>query len=417
MNVDGTQQLGLILQARRQGYRYIVCEGSTRSGKTHAICQALMIWALEEEGLEIEVTRKTFPALRRDAMHTFEEDVLKEQGLYSERLHNQTEHVYEVGGSTVQFFSTDQEQKVRGPERDILYCNEANTLSREDFAQLRRRTRVTILLDFNPTHSEKHWIEEEVLSDPAAIKIRSTYEHNPYLTDAQREDIEKDIPVYEESDGTRIEDRNLEYEGDGVLVSGNPEDWAVYGLGRKAKSPHLVYPHWRKRRLPGDLSPIAYGLDFGIAVPSALVAVYVEETKEEDDDRLYWHELIYEAGLTTPQIIARMDAAGVDKDTPIYSDHEQDRIDQISDAGYLIGQANKSVSEGIDTVKQHQLCITPSSKNIEDEITSYKRKVVDGEVTESVIKDHDHSMDGGRYGIHTHTTDPITPRRVSAASY
>lgn len=415
MDVDGTQQLGLILQARRQGYRYIVCEGSTRSGKTHAICQALMLWAVQED-LKIEVTRKTFPALKKDAKYSFEEDVLKEQGVYSERLHNQTDHIYEVGKGTVQFFSTDQEQKVRGPERDILYVNEANTLSREDFAQLRRRTRETILLDFNPTHGDKHWIEQEVLSDPSSIRIRSTYEHNPYLTEQQVKDIEKDIPVYEEADGTRIVDRELEYDGDGVLVSGNPEDWAVYGLGRKAKSPHLVYPHWQERRLPEDISPVAYGLDFGIAVPSALVAVYLEETKEEDNDRLYFHELVYEAGLTTPQIIARMDGV-VDKKTPIYADHEQDRIDQVESAGYLIGQASKSVSEGIDTVKQHQLCITPSSKNIQDEITSYKRKVVNGEVTDSVIKDHDHSMDGGRYGIHTHLNDPISPRRVSSASY
>lgn len=415
MDVDGTQQLGLILQARRQGYRYIVCEGSTRSGKTHAICQALMLWSLQED-LKIEVTRKTFPALRRDAKYTFEEEVLKEQGLYSERLHNQTEHVYEVGEGSVQFFSTDQEQKVRGPERDILYCNEANTLSREDFAQLRRRTRETIVLDYNPTHGSRHWIEKEVLSDDSCVRIRSTYEHNPYLTDRQIKDIEKDIPVYEEADGIRVVDRELEYEGDGVLVSGNPEDWAVYGLGRKAKSPHLVYPHYQERRLPEHLSPAAYGLDFGIAVPSSLVAIYLEETKEEDDDRLYWHEIFYEADLTTPQIIARMDGI-VGKKTPIYADHEDDRIQQIENAGYLIGQASKSVSEGIDTVKQHQLCITPSSKNVLDEITDYKRKVVDGEVTDDVVKDHDHAMDAGRYGIHTHRNEPISPRRVASASY
>lgn len=410
MDVNGTQQLGLILRARREGYRYVVCEGSTRSGKTHAICQALMLWALQED-LKIEATRKTFPALKRDAKYTFEEDVLKPNGLYNPRKHNQTDHIYEVGEGTVQFFSTDQEQKVRGPERDILYCNEANTLSREDFAQLRRRTRELILLDYNPTQGDKHWIDQEVLTDPSCLHIQSTYEHNPYLTDQQIRDIEKDIPVYEEADGTRIRDRDLEYDGDGVLVSGNPEDWAVYGLGKKAQSPHLVYPHWQERPVPEELEPVAYGLDFGSAVPSSLIAIYVEGTKATDDDRLYWQEMIYEAGLTTPQIIARMDGV-VDEDTPIYADHEQDRIDQIENAGFLIGKANKSVSEGIDTVKQHQLCITPSSKNVQDEITSYKRRVIDGQVTDNVIKDNDHAMDGGRYGIHTHVNDPITPQKV-----
>lgn len=402
MTIQGTQSLGLVLQARKQGYRYIVLEGSTRSGKTHAISQALMLWALQDD-VQIEVTRKTLPALKRDAMYTFEQ-VLKGQGLYSERLHNKTEHIYKIGPGSVQFFSADQEAKLRGPERDILYCSEANGLTREDFAQLRRRTRETILLDYNPTHGSSHWIDSEVLTDPSCLVVTSTYEHNPYLTDQQVEDIEKDIPVYEEKDGTRVHDRDLSYDGAGVLVAGNPEAWAIYGLGQRAKSPHLVYPHWQKRRWPEGLTAAACGLDFGIAVPSALVAIGLEETPEGDMDRLYWKEIFYEPGLTTPQMIARMDGV-VDKKTPIYADHEEDRIQQIRKAGYLITQANKSVSEGIDTVKQHQLCITPSSKNLINEIEEYKRKVVDGDVTDQVIKSDDHGMDAGRYGAHTHLAD------------
>jgi phage terminase large subunit len=399
---------------RSDDYRYVLSEGGTRSSKTYSILQSLILTALDRE-VEIDVCRRHLKVLRSTAMEDFEE-ILREYELYQEGKHDKTNSIYQIGGGRVRFFGADQGQKLRGAKRDLLYVNEANEISQNAFRELRRRTRDTILLDLNPSHGKSHWIDEQVLGSGRTLRIKSTYQHNPFLTEAQIEDIEDDVPIYEESDGTRIVDWDLEYDGDGVLVSGDPVQWSVHGLGRRATSPHLVYPHWRKRRRSEGLDPIAYGLDFGNAVPSALVAIYVEETKEEDDDRMYWHELIYEAGLTTPQIIARMDGV-VDKDTPIYADHEQDRIDQISDAGYLIGQANKSVSEGIDTVKQHQLCITPSSKNIEDEITSYKRKVVDGEVTESVIKDHDHSMDGGRYGIHTHTTDPITPRRVSAASY
>jgi hypothetical protein len=41
--------------------------------------------------------------------------------------------------------------------------------------------------------------------------------------------------------------------------------------------------------------------------------------------------------------------------------------------------------------------------------------VVHGEVTDSVVKANDHSLDSLRYAIHTHLTEPITPRRVSAA--
>lgn len=368
-----------------------------------------MIWALQEE-LKIDVTRRTLKALKKDAMVTWEE-VLENQGLYSESMHNQSDHIYELGRSEVEFFGTtsssSDDDKLRGPGRDVLYCSEANTMPEEHFRQLSYRTTGMIVLDYNPSHGAGHWIERKILSDPETLLIRSTYEHNPYLSERQIKRIEDDIPVYEEADGTRVKDRDLSYTGDGVLVSGNPEKWTVFGLGQRATSPRLVYPHWQKKRVPEDLKPIAYGLDFGNAVPSALIAVYIEETPEDDNNRVYFDEIIYEKGLTTPDIIDRMEGAGVDKKTPIYADHEQDRIDQIASSGYLIGQANKSVQEGIDQLKQHQICITPSSGNLISEFRSYKRKVVDGEITDDVVKKTDHGSDASRYALHTHMTDPI----------
>jgi phage terminase large subunit len=70
---------------------------------------------------------------------------------------------------------------------------------------------------------------------------------------------------------------------------------------------------------------------------------------------------------------------------------------------------------GIDKLKQHQICITPSSTNLISEIRSYKRKVRNGEITDDIVKEHDHGLDASRYGLHTHLTEPITPRRVAAA--
>jgi phage terminase large subunit len=402
MTVQATQTFAAVRKAERLGYRYIVLEGSTRSGKTYAVCQYMASSCVERPGLEVDVIRKTFPALRRDAMSTFEE-VLDNMGLYSKATHNKTHHRYGIGTSRVEFGSADQEHKLRGPERDLLYCSEANNLTRDDWRQLTRRTRGTIILDYNPSHGANHWIDREVISDPQSVVIRSTYEQNPFLTPAQIADIERDIPVYEESDGTLVHDRDLTYDGDGVLVKGNPEDWAVYGLGLRAKSPALVYQHWQKLPWTREVKTVAYGLDFGNAVPSALIEVGMEEMPSTHDDRLFWRELVYSAGLTTPQLIARMDAEGVDKNTPIYADHESDRIKQIADAGYLIGPANKSVESGFDTVKQHALCITPGSVNVIDEIQQYRRPTVEGQILkDQVIKENDHAMDAGRYGTHSH---------------
>ena len=399
LTISGTGILAATLQARKAGYRYIVHQGATRSGKTHAICQALVLWAFEER-LRVDVVRKTFPALRKDAMRTWEK-VLIANKLYREALHNKTENVYQVGHSDVEFSAADTEHKQRGPERDILYCSEANALSKSEFRQLTRRTRDCVVMDYNPSHGSRHWIERHVKESPQAVVIYSTYKQNPYLTRAQVSDIEEDIPVYEEADGALVRDPDLSYNGNGVLVKGNPEDWAVYGRGEQAKSPALVYPHWQKRRWPDGLPVCAYGVDFGTAQPSTVLAVGVEETPSTHDDRLYWKEIVYEAGLTTPQIVARLDAANARKDVPMFCDHEQDRIDQLNDAGYLATKANKSVQSGFDTVKQHALCITPGSQRTIEEVSRYSRKVVDGVVLDQVVKENDHAMDAGRYGIHS----------------
>ena len=51
----------------------------------------------------------------------------------------------------VEFFGADDEQKIRGRGRDILYCNEANELRYDqEFHQLLMRTTYKIIIDFNP---------------------------------------------------------------------------------------------------------------------------------------------------------------------------------------------------------------------------------------------------------------------------
>jgi phage terminase large subunit len=51
----------------------------------------------------------------------------------------------------VEFMGADDEQKIRGRKRDILYCNEANELKyNEEFFQLLIRTEYKTFIDFNP---------------------------------------------------------------------------------------------------------------------------------------------------------------------------------------------------------------------------------------------------------------------------
>jgi len=86
----------------------------------------------------------------------------------------------------VEFFGADNEQKLRGSTRNILYCNEANELAWDlEFFQLMIRTTDKIIIDFNPD-DEDIWINTE-LEQKRSIEVGdvevivSTYKDNPFL--------------------------------------------------------------------------------------------------------------------------------------------------------------------------------------------------------------------------------------------
>jgi len=120
--------------------RFIINEGGSRSSKTYSLCQMIIVYSLQNRGKVTSIIRKTFPALRATVMRDFLE-IMKEMDLYDVNSHNKSEHIYTFpNGSIVEFFSVDDEQKIRGRKRDLAWCNEANELFYDDFTQLNMRT-------------------------------------------------------------------------------------------------------------------------------------------------------------------------------------------------------------------------------------------------------------------------------------
>jgi len=382
--------------------RYIVHVGSTRSSKTYSILQALIRTAAQED-VEIDVFRKQMRVLRSTAYDDFLQ-LLKEYNLYAADAHDKTKTTYTLQGR-IRFAGADQAQKLRGMQRDILWCNEANEFSHEDWRQLKRRTTSTIILDYNPTQAESHWISD-VLSDDRTRIIRSTYKCNPYLPDAQVEDIESDIPVYREFDGSLVKDKDLTYKGDGKLIKGDPVEWAVYGLGQKASSPHLIFQ--KRKVIPDNEMPPtqSYGLDFGFTHPMALVA-YGSRDVEGEDENICFDTIIYGSGMTTEDLIKKMNDKGVDKNIPIYADHDPEKIAAIKQAGYRIEKANKSVEAGLDWMQSRMMAITESSTYLQSEAERYRRKPG----SEQPLKKDDHGIDSARYACYTPNAPTNKPNR------
>lgn len=403
-------------------------QGGTRSGKTFATNQALLVAAhdprAQEERWEFETVRKALATLRATAMKDFFGDVLKPSGLYSEKLHNKTENRYRVGACELGWLGADQAQKLRGNSRDILYCNEANELSAEDKRQLFFRTSRKIILDWNPDETVE-WIDEVMKRADAHLDI-STYLDNPYAPEGQIEEVEQGAPRYLMPDGTVVIDWDLDHdpkapEWEGAeLVDGDPEAWRVWGLGQRGTHKAAVYPTIVEVDAIPDGLDVVYGVDFGFSNPSAVVACAVEDVLGRRP-RLYWDEVVYEAKLGNPELVDAMcDAIEPEhRRRDLYCDHEGDRILYLQQHGFPNAKpANKSVQEGIVTVRGYTLCITKRSANLLKEARAYRRKVdpKSGAVTEDVVKWLDHGVDAGRYGTHSYWGSREKPKPLVAAT-
>jgi phage terminase large subunit len=294
-------------------------------------------------------------------------------GIYDEKWHNKTENTYILNGNLVEFVSIDEPQKIRGRKRDYLYCNEANELPYEAWKQLIFRTTGKIIIDYNPS-DEYHWIYEQVLTREDCDFYKSTYLDNPFLPDETIREIER------------------------MRTEGDDNYWRIYGLGERAVSSATIYTSYGL--VDSFDQPEAYGLDFGFNHPTVLIQLSFP------DGDIVADELLYASGLTTADLIVKMNELGISKTTEMFCDHARpEAIEELCRAGYNAKPANKAVYEGISFVKGHRLKVTKRSLNTIKELRSYKwKETADGRVLDEPVKLFDDAMDAIRYGAFSYHT-------------
>lgn len=350
----------------------LVEQGGSRSGKTYNILVWLIAMCVTTwNGKTIDVVRKSFPSLRMSVYADFLE-ILQKNGLYSEKHHNKTENIYRIGSNKFRFFSCDEPQKMRGPGRDILFMNEANEDTLEDFRQLNMRTRELTILDFNPS-DEFHWIYDHVLNRDDVEFFKTTFHDNPFLP----ERIKKEILRYKETDENY---------------------WRIYGLGERGVSQSTIYTKWNLCDTVPEGGVVYYGLDFGFNHPTVLTKV----TLIEND--AYIEELLCKTHLLGSDIVNELKSLELSPEATIYGDCARPEvIQEIHRAGFNIHPTKKgpnSVKDGIDIVKRHKLFVTKSSINLLKEIKQYKWKVDKSDrVLDEPVKLNDDAMDSMRYGF------------------
>lgn len=365
--------------------KIVINRGGTRSSKTYSIAQLCALWLMTGEigkGNYIHkgvwsTVRKHQTTLEKTVVRDFEE-ILQNNSWYNLIDHNKTKKTYKYEGRMVEFFGADDQQKLRGSKRAILYCNEANELEyKAEFFQLLMRTTDKIFIDFNPD-DEDIWINTELekkrtLEKKDVETIVSTYKDNTFLPSGLVEEIE-------------------------YLQKTDPEFWKIYGLGEYGNISGLIFENVTiVDSIPENAKLKGYGLDFGFTNdPTACTGLYIH------DKDLYLDELIYDYGLTNEDIANRLKDLNINLyDDVVCDSAEPKSIEELSRLGINSIPAKKgadSIRNGIDILKRYNIHITRKSLNVQKEFRKYKwAENKNGESLGKPIDYFNHAIDGIRY--------------------
>ena len=396
----------------------VINQGGTRSGKTYSILQVLIFkYCLQRTGLIIDIVRKTQAEIRDTIIPDFDE-ILETEMVEGVTIEQVTEHKatylqYTINGNTVRFIGLDKAQKKRGSKRDILYINEANGITLEDWVQLSIRTVDMIYCDFNP--SEEFWIHDVIFNGSKYQEINSMVY-----------DEDRDNPVYMTKTGR--EKRNLTYEFikstylDNIdFLTPTQVDYieALIGMDDYYEQ---VYVHGNLTALRGKIysnyefvdarfwetelkyAETFYGLDVGHIHHMALIEVK------------YHNEAVYERARYLKQnkldddlLDAMEEMDFISFNDEIYVDSAaSSMIKKLRNKGYNARNSNKDVLDGIrfcQSLKRY-ICNdgTEDSEEYIKQMQRYKYKQdANGHVQEgNPVKIDDDGPDAMRYAEYTH---------------
>jgi phage terminase large subunit len=353
-------------------------QGGSSAAKTYSILAVEIDHCTKNPYTETSVVAESIPHLKRGAMRDFMK-IMTVTGRFNAARWNATDFRYKfANGSYIEFFSADDDSKLRGARRDRLYMNEANNLSFHAYTELAARTKQSVILDWNPVN--EFWFHSELMQDEDVDFLILTYKDNEACPKSARDFIEK----------ARVKADTSEY-------------WAnwykVYGLGQVGTLQGAIYEDFEV--VEGiDVSRakfVALGLDWGFSNdPTALVAIY------RQGDCLLIQELLYSTGLTNQDIADKLRTLGITRAWEIVADSAEPKsIEEIYRLGFNIKPAEKgpdSVRNGIDILKRFKLQVTKDSTNLIKELRSYTWATdKEGKNTGVPIDSFNHACDAMRY--------------------
>jgi len=355
-----------------------IVRGGTSAGKTIGILCLLIHYAGTNENKEISVVSESIPHLRRGALKDFI-NILKGLNRFYESSFNRSTLKYTFDtGSYIEFFSTDQPDKLRGARRTDLYINEANNVPFDAYQQLSIRTSNCIWLDYNPT--SLFWADKELINEPDTDFLTLTYKDNESLP----ESIVKEIEKAKEKAKTSTYWANW---------------WRVYGLGEIGSLEGACIPNWKEiNSIPNEARLIGAGLDFGYSIdPSSMCLLY------KYNDGYIFDEVLYKTGMLNRDISNFIKNNNIDCN--IYADSAEPKsIAEIRLSGvdiFPVTKGRDSIVYGINLINQNEVFVTSKSKNLKKELEGYvwMKNKQGNTLQKPNPMTGDHAIDSARYAM------------------
>ncbi|RKZ11060.1 PBSX family phage terminase large subunit [Candidatus Fermentibacteria bacterium] len=392
-----------------QEARYFIIMGGRGAGRSTAASQCAAAKLMGSDYFRCAIMRFALSDIRKsifqDIRDRLEENEVDNQVKIREHLLNFQYGDNRIDGIGFRKSSSDQKSKLKSlANYNTVIIEEADETPEEDFMQLddslrTKKSSVSVVMLLNPP-SKNHWIIRRwfnLIQAPGAPgfyipqlkalhKKDTVFIHTSYLDNIQNI--------------TASTQRNYEN-----YKTTNPEHYynMIRGLVSEGARGR-IFTNW-KPISEAEYEALEYdeyyGLDFGFSNdPTALVGI------KDHNNRVYLRELIYETGLTNPDICKKLDSVGISKQAINYADSAEPKsIKEIASDGWNIQPAVKgpdSVRAGIDMMLSKEVFYVETSKNLIKEQEEYKWALDRNKnPTNKPIDKFNHLMDASRYGVYS----------------
>lgn len=359
--------------------RFVLCDGPSGTGKTRAVLEKVLLYAMKYPGVRVLLTRKTRVSMTETVLVTMEEFVLPEDSpLRIGGPHRAGRTRYRLAnGSELVLCGLDNPDRLMSSDYDMAVIFEATEATLDDWEKINTRLRHgrgpyhQLVADCNPS-APHHWLKR-LANDGTATRFASTHVDNPVVTDEYMAALDK--------------------------LTGHRHARLRRGLWAAAEG--LVFPDLEAAFIePWSELPdgrFAGGVDFGFNDPFAALGAWLT-----DEGQLY---VYYERYLSRTAMEVHAAALKAVHHGPWFADPSRpDSIRDLRKAGLTVRKATNSILAGVDKVSARlaagTLLISTACSSLREEgrVYRYPDNPKKG-MGEKPVDEFNHAMDALRYMV------------------